>query len=198
MTLPPEAFGKALAARVGIRADRKKQEMSRHLNPIMNVVKAEAVPIGARVPGAAAVTSRVEKGQGHRAGMTAVRAGQEAVPERVEDHRRLGAEVAAGVKAAVQARAVDRKLEHEAQAADRPEPRGGGILPAEADKAEPGPPKAELPEARAVDGAAAAAARGSREILGDDLFQSGSSRLSRERYPVNDKEALPCLNIIMW
>lgn len=198
MTLPPEAFGKALAARAGIRADREKQEMSRHLNPIMNVVKAEAVPIGARVPGAAAVTSRGEEVQDHRAGMTAVRAGQEAVPERVADQRRLEAEAAAGVTAVVQARAVDSKLEHEAAAADRPEPRGGGIPPAEADKAEPGPPKAALPEARAVESAAAAAARSSRKILGDDLFQSGSSRLSRERYPVNDKEALPCLNIIMW
>lgn len=125
MTLPPEAFGKALAARAGIRADRRKQEMSRHLNPIMNVVKAEAVPIGARVPGVAAVTSRVGEGQDHRAGMTAIRAGQEAVPERVEDHRRPEAEAAARVKAVVQARAADRKPEHEAAAADRPEPRGG-------------------------------------------------------------------------
>jgi hypothetical protein len=86
MTLPPEAFGKAPAARAGIRDDRKKQEMSRHLNPIMNVVKAEAVPIGARVPDAAAVTSRVEEGQDHRAGMTVVQAAREAVPERGADH----------------------------------------------------------------------------------------------------------------
>ena len=159
MTLPPEAFGKALAARAGIRADRRKQEMSRHLNPIMNVVKAEAVPIGARVPGVAAVTSRVGEGQDHRAGMTAIRAGQEAVPERIEDHRRPEAEAAARVKAVVQARAADRKPEHEAAAADRPEPRGGGNSPAAADKAEPDPPKAALPEAKAVDDVAVGAAR---------------------------------------
>jgi len=171
-----EALGKAPAAQAGIRADREKQETSLRLNLIKNVVKAEAGQIAVRVPGGAAVASRVEEEPDRHAEMSVAPDGLEAatvVQARDADHRRLEVAAAAVVTAGVQAKAVDsHRPEHVAAAAvDSPEPRVGEIKAVAVDKAVHDLPKAAVQEARVVDGAVAAAASRYRRFLEGICFK---------------------------
>jgi hypothetical protein len=193
-----EAFGKAPAAQAGIRADREKQETSPRLNLIKNVVKAEAGQIAVRVPGGAAVASRVEEEPDRHAEMSVAPDGLEAatvvqakgadhrrlevaaaavvtagVQAKGADHRRLEVAAVAVVTAGVQAKAVDsHRPEHVAAAAvDSPEPRVGEIKAVAVDKAVHDHPKAAAQEARVVDGAVAAAASRYRRFLEGICFK---------------------------
>lgn len=170
-----EAFGKAPAAQAGIRADREKQETSLRLNLIKNGVKAEAGQIAVRVPGGAAVASRVEEEPDRHAEMSVALDGLEAatvVQARDADHRRLEVAAVAVVTAGVQAKTVDsHRPEHMAAAVDSPEPRVGGITAVAVDKAVHDLPKAAVQEARVVDGAVAAAASRYRGFLESICFK---------------------------